>query len=140
MVEIELKSAPNKPLWLQSAEENENLGRYHFRVATQSHKWRPPTDVFETDEAIIVRVEIAGMRDSDFSISLNNRTLTIQGVRPDSDQRLTFHQMEVRFGEFQSNIDLSSPVDSQKVEAEYKDGFLRLVLPKLKPHHIQIEK
>jgi len=140
MVEIELKSAPDQPIWLEPEDREHTPGRYHFRLGKQSHKWRPPTDVYETDEAIIVRVEIGSMKDSDFSISLKDRSLFIQGVRPDRDERTTFHQMEVRFGEFESYIELHCPVDSQKVEAEYKDGFLRLVLPKAKPHHIKIEK
>ena len=140
MVDIVMKSAPDQPVWLEPEDSEPTPGRYHFRLGVQSPKWRPPTDVYETDEVIIVRVEIGGMKDSDFSISLKDRILIIQGVRTDRDERTTFHQMEVRFGEFESTIELHSPVESQKVEAEYKDGFLRLVLPKAKPYHLKIEK
>ena len=48
--------------------------------------------------------------------------------------------MEIRFGEFLSEINLLWPIDAKSVEAEYKDGFLRLFLPKTKPHKIEIEK
>jgi len=140
MVDIVMKSAPDQPVWLEPEDREPTPGRYHFRIGVQSPKWRPPTDVYETDEAIIVRVEIGGMKESDFLISLKDRTLIIKGVRTDRDERITFHQMEVRFGEFETNIELHSPVESQKVEAEYKDGFLRLVLPKAKPYQLKIEK
>jgi HSP20 family protein len=139
MVGIETKLTPKQPEW--STEEGREPGsvNFHYRLGTRSHKWHPPTDVYETEAAIIVRVEIAGMSDSEFSISLNDRDLTIQGIRPDYDDRLTFHQMEVRFGEFISEIKLNCPVDSQAVDADYKDGFLRVVLPKAGPHQVKIE-
>lgn len=138
MVEITLKTDPKDPLWL-IPEEKENATRnYHYRVGTRSFKWRPPTDVYETDTAIIVRVEIAGMRDCEFNISLDDRVITIQGIRPDKDERRAFHQMEIRYGEFNTTVQLNWPIDTQAVEAEYEDGILRLVLPKATTHQIKI--
>src|SRR3974377_1903827 len=43
--------------------------------------WRPPTDVFETDDAVVIRVEIAGMHDADFVVTLHNQLLTVSGQR-----------------------------------------------------------
>jgi HSP20 family protein len=140
MVDIEMKSTSDQPIWIKSENSNDTKRGYHFLENTKTHKWRPPTDVFETDAAVIVRVEIAGMRDSDFSISLENRSLIIEGIRQDRDERLTFQQMEVRFGEFFSIIELHCPIESQNVQAEYRDGFLRVVLPKVKPQKIEIKK
>jgi HSP20 family protein len=80
------------------------------------------------------------MRDSEFLITLNDRMLTIEGVRSDQIERRAYHQMEIRFGEFKSEVALSVPVDSQDVQAEYSDGVLRVVLPKTKTHQIQIGK
>jgi HSP20 family protein len=114
--------------------------RFHFRTAGRANKWRPPTDVYETQDAIIVRIEIAGMRDSDFSITLSDHTLSIEGIRANISDRTTYHQMEIRFGEFLTEINLLWPIDSKSVEADYKDGFLRLVLPKTKPHKVEIDK
>jgi len=94
----------------------------------------------QTEAAVIVRVELAGMKGSEFSISLDDRVLTIQGDRTDNDERLTFHQMEVRFGEFISEVSLQCPIDSHGIEAEYMDSFLRVVLPKARPHQVKIEK
>ena len=49
----------------------------------RSNVWSPPTDRYETEEAYVVRVEIAGMREEDFEVSLENNTLLISGSRPD---------------------------------------------------------
>ena len=99
----------------------------------RSHLWRPPTDVYETEEQIVVQVEIAGVQSADFSVSLNERRLSISGVRVDpGPERRAYHQMEVHFGEFRSDVDLPGSIDENSIEVEYSDGFLRLILPKLK--------
>jgi HSP20 family protein len=139
-VAVEHESNPLKPVWRSQDENEKNMSIFRYRIGSRSYKWRPPTDVYENQDAIIVRVEIAGMRDSDFSITLNDRVLTIEGVRPDQSERRAYHQMEIRFGEFKTEVLLHVPVDSQTIQAEYLDGILRLVLPKIKPHQIQIGK
>lgn len=109
-----------------------------WRLLHRPRLWRPPTDVFETDDLLIVRVEVAGMREEDFSISLEDRRLVVGGSRPDLAERRAYHQMEIPFGEFSTEIELSVPVMPDRVEAVYKDGFLKIVLPKAKPRQILI--
>ena len=100
----------------------------------RSHLWRPPTDVYETDEQIVVQVEIPGVESASFSVSLNERRLSVSGTRVDpGPERRAYHQMEVHFGEFRSDVELPGPIDETHIEVEYCDGFLRLNLPKLKP-------
>jgi HSP20 family protein len=140
MVDIDLKKDRGEPRWLSPDENEQGSGHFHYRVGSRSHKWRPATDVYETEKAFIVRVEIAGMRDQEFTIMLEERTVTIQGNRPDQDKRRAFHQMEIRYGEFSTSVNLHWPIDPQAVEAEYSDGILRVVLPKAVPHSIQIGK
>jgi HSP20 family protein len=101
----------------------------------RSTVWSPPTDVYETDKAYIVRVEIAGMREEDFEVVIENHTLHISGTRPDSSVRRAYHQMEIRFGKFATSVGLPSPVNVEQSHAEYKDGFLTVTLPKEKNHH-----
>jgi HSP20 family protein len=101
-----------------------------WQVRPHSHLWSPPTDLFETDSAYVVRVEIAGMRRQDFSIQLEDNQLTIRGLRPDVPQRRAYHQMEVRFGEFGTLVGLPGPVEVENSGAEYEDGFLTIILPK----------
>jgi HSP20 family molecular chaperone IbpA len=100
--------------------------------------WRPPTDVFETPEAIIVRVEIAGMRTEDFHLSLEAQTLVIDGIRRDPDPGAAYHRLEIPFGQFQVTIALPAMIDEQHVEAEYRAGFLRVRLPKRRARTIAI--
>lgn len=92
--------------------------------------WHPPTDVYERENQLIVLVEIAGMRDGDFNVTLQGQRLTIGGVR----QRLTspdcaYHQLEIPYGEFRTEVSLPWPVARDEVVATYRDGFLRVELP-----------
>ena len=109
------------------------------RMAMRSHIWRPPTDVYETEIAVVVRVEIAGMKDEDFSVSLTGRNLVIRGLRPDVAARKAYHQMEIFFGEFKSEVELPGPVIADRVRAEYQKGFLTVILPKQHARKIQVE-
>ena len=110
-----------------------------WRIISRPHAWRPPTDVYETEDAMIIRVEVAGIRESDFTISLVERNLTIHGIRQDTSERRAYHQLEIAFGEFRTEVELPYQVISDKVEATYRDGFLRITLPIAQPKHIKVE-
>lgn len=140
MIDVILKSNPLNPEWY-FLEDVQLSGSKNFnrRVALRSPAWRPPTDVFETNDAVIVRVEIAGMQEEDFAISLSGKFLVIRGIRPDVAERRAYHQMEIVFGEFMSEVELPCDVVAEKVRAEYSKGFLRLELPKIQPRKIKIE-
>jgi HSP20 family protein len=105
----------------------------------RSNMWSPPTDGYETEDAYIVRVEIAGMREDDFEVALENSTLLISGSRRDLPERRAYHQMEIRFGKFSTAIDIPGPINVEEASAEYKDGFLIVKLPKAKPNQIKVE-
>jgi HSP20 family protein len=141
MDELELRSKPLQPRWY-SSEEIESLseGSSRWRNGVRSPIWRPATDLYETTDSIIVRVEIAGMREEDFSISLTGNQLSVRGNRPDIQERRAYHQMEIFFGEFITEVELPGPVVADEVSAEYVAGFLRLVFPKEKPTKIIITK
>ena len=110
-----------------------------WQVGIHSYAWSPPTDVFETDASFIVRLEVAGMCQSDFSIDVENNFLIISGVRSEPPDRRTYHQMEIRFGEFSTAIEIPAGADVSKTQADYEDGFLNIVLPKIKPTTINIK-
>jgi len=111
--------------------------------------WRPPTDVYETDDCVVVKVEIAGMEEGDavftskFTISLSNRNLTITGVRPDplaeaEGSTLSYQQIEIRYGEFKTEVYLPWAIVENEIEATYADGFLRVDLPKAKVQKVPV--
>lgn len=110
---------------------SEVLHAVSWQIQVRSTLWSPPTDFYETDDAYVVRVEVAGMRDQDFDVSLENNFLTISGVRPDISQRRAYHQMEIRFGRFSTSVGIPGLVNIEKAEAVYEDGFLVVTLPKL---------
>jgi HSP20 family protein len=83
-------------------------------------------------------VEVAGMRQSDFTIDVEDNFLVISGTRLESPERHAYHQMEIRFGEFSTSVEVPAGVDVSKAVADYEDGFLNLVLPKITPTNINI--
>jgi HSP20 family protein len=102
----------------------------------RSSAWSPPTDIYENKEAYVIRVEIAGMREDDFEVSLENNTLLISGVRPDfAEQHRAYQQMEIRFGKFTTVVSLPGAVNMEQAHAEYKNGFLTVILPKSSQNH-----
>ncbi len=113
-------------------------GLVNWRSSARQRIWRPPTDVFETPERIVVRVEIAGMSNEDFTVIINQNLLVVQGVRREVCEKRAFHQMEIPFGEFITEADIPSPIDTEQVEATYQDGFLLVVMPKSQTRRIQI--
>ena len=101
--------------------------------------WSPSTDVYETEESFVVRVEIAGMREEDFEVAVENNVLMIAGIRPDLNERRAYHQMEIWFGKFEIAINIPVPVNVEKSLAEYKDGFLMINLAKANPKQVRVE-
>ena len=104
----------------------------------QQRKWRPPTDVYETEESVIVKVEIAGMSEQDFCVSLSNRNLSVSGVRRDPDCKLSYQQLEIPYGHFNTEVFLPYAVEREEIRATYENGFLTVVLPKAQAHQVQI--
>lgn len=119
----------NLPNLLETRREILHTIRWQVRSAA----WNPPTDVYETDKNFVVRVEIAGMRDEDFEVTIENHILFIAGTRPDFGGRRAYHQMEIASGRFEVEVALTVPVDLDTSAAEYKDGFLTISLSKTQP-------
>jgi HSP20 family protein len=105
----------------------------------RSNIWSPPTDVYETEKEYVARLEIAGMREDDFEVMIENNTLLISGSRPDYTERRAYQQMEIRFGKFSTAVSLPGPVNMEQARAEYKDGFLTVIIPKATPNQIKVE-
>jgi len=105
----------------------------------QSQVWSPPTDVYETDASIVVKIEIAGLHPEDFSISLAHRVLVVRGLRQDPVSKLAYQQMEINYGQFQTEVHLPWPVNEDaEIEATYDRGFLTILLPKAPVRQVPI--
>ena len=116
----------NVPAIVEARREVYHAITWHVRASV----WNPPTDIYETEMHFVVRVEIAGMREEDFEVAVENSILMIRGARPDLNERRAYHQMEIRFGKFEIAVEIPLPVDLEGATAEYKDGFLIILLPK----------
>ena len=140
MVEIIVKDNLIYPAW--STPENNQVvspeGK-RWRILNRPHIWRPPTDVYETEEGIFIRVEIAGMRETDFTLFVDDHRVQINGIRSDIPERRAYQQMEILYGEFSVEIELPVPVMVEKVEAVYREGFLKISLPKVHPQKVKIQ-
>lgn len=100
--------------------------------------WLPKADVYETEDDLVVRVEIAGVRKDSLNVSLSadRRVLSIRGARGereiDERKKIRYYQLEVYFGSFERDVLLPREVhvDSERLRATYRDGFLVVTLPK----------
>ncbi len=116
--------------WLQLGPDVQRLLREGWVVFRHTRAWEPPTDVYENEEGLVVQVEIAGMGEEDFSITLGERVLVIEGVRKDPEPKRAYYQMEIRYGEFRAEVYLPWTVDPDRVQAVYEAGFLKVFLPR----------
>ena len=96
--------------------------------------WKPPVDIYETAEEVIVLVEVAGMNKKDIAVTLDNNILKISGVRPDYSPaaKNRIHQMEIDYGKFERMMKITIPIDTENTSAYYKEGFLKITIPKKK--------
>jgi HSP20 family protein len=111
---------------------------YDWYTVRRRRIWRPPTDVYETDQEIVVKVEIAGMRQEDFQIGFNDHTLTIAGQRRDPVGKLVYQNMEISYGDFRTDVRINWPLEQSEIEATYEQGFLFVKLPKARQRRVPI--
>jgi len=103
-----------------------------FRDRLRGDRWHPEVDVFETDKAVVVRVELAGVRGEDLRVTVDGETLRIAGVRvaPEPADVKRLHQMEIATGPFERRLRIPIAFDRDAVSAHLGDGFLTVSLPK----------
>ena len=92
-------------------------------------EWYPSLDVAETKNDVIVKAEVPGMDPKDIDISLSDSILTIKGEKK-QEKEGDYHLTERCFGAFTRAIQLPAEVQSDKIEASYKNGILKVTLPK----------
>lgn len=101
-----------------------------WQLSTLHGAWKPAVDVFEYGHFISVRMEIAGMKEADFNITICEQKISITGVRSDHTDKKAFQQMEIIFGAFKVEVEIAHPFLVEGAEAVYSDGFLTITLPK----------
>ena len=94
--------------------------------------WAPPMDLYETPEEIVILVEMAGMKSEEIQVLVEKGVIKIAGVRnnPVADPKRRVHQMEIDFGPFERRVRIRVPIDEDRIQAVYRDGFLIIKVPK----------
>ena len=106
--------------------------------------WGPSVDVYETDSEVVILIELAGVKEDEMEVIIDNNVVTIRGDRKDIKQGIkrTYSQMEILWGPFERDIPLPAKVNASQVKAFYEFGFLEIVLPKSdkeKPRQVNIK-
>jgi len=101
-------------------------GKKPHLLGLSERTWKPLCDVFETENQLIVVVDLAGISANEVDLSIQSRKLILRGGRKEipSPPKQDYHQMEIPFGPFYREIELPDEVDRETVNARYRDGFL----------------
>lgn len=96
------------------------------------HDWKPMANVTEKEDRFELELAVPGMNKKDFNISIEKNMLTISAERKEEkkEEEKNFTRREFVYGSFSRSFTLPETVDREKIDAEYKDGILRLNLPK----------
>lgn len=94
--------------------------------------WRPTVDTYEEGDNIVIKAELPGVKKEDVSIDVKNNVLTLKGERKHEDnvEDENYYRRECAYGKFQRAFTLPDSVDPDKIEASYKDGILKVTVPK----------
>ena len=103
----------------------------------------PPVDVYEDEHNLVVKLEIPGVNEDDLDVQVENNTLTVKGERKfeKEEKEENFHRIERRYGSFLRTFRLPNTIDTDKVEAHYDKGILKVSLAKreeAKPKQIKV--
>jgi HSP20 family protein len=103
------------------------------------HRWRPQTDIYETAGEIVIRAEIAGLRQEEIQLEISSGVVKISGTRTGGpcEQDARYRLAEIPCGYFERILTLPVPVDTDSAAAHYQDGLLEIRLVKRSLNRIQ---
>jgi HSP20 family protein len=115
-------------------DEMERMWERFFKESMEPFRgeWAPSLDVSETKNNIVVKAEVPGMDAKDIDISLAGNLLTIKGEKKQEKEEKdeNYHRVERSYGAFTRVVRLPQEVQSNKIKADYKNGVLKITLPK----------
>lgn len=106
--------------------------------------WQPAVDIYETEDAIVIKAELPDVDQKDIDVRIEDNTLILKGERKHEGEvrKENYHRIERYFGAFQRSFSLPATIDQEKVSANCEKGVLTVTLPKkedTKPKQISIE-
>ena len=101
-------------------------------VEENRDRWCPAADTYETENGLVLLFDLAGVTREDIQLTVHGLILTLRGCRPDpaGESKLRLHQIEIDYGAFERRIRLPEGVDPERITASFRDGFLRVELPR----------
>lgn len=102
------------------------------RAVVFGHPWKPPVNIIETNENLIILLDASGVKLEDVSIKVDSDYLIINGKREDPffSENCNYYAMEIDFGQFERIIRFPVDVEIEKLSVTNENGFLKIVLPK----------
>ncbi len=109
-----------------------NLSRTFDDEGMARGAWNPSVDIYENKDQIVLEAELPGMKREDFDLSIENNVITLRGERrfEKQDEGDNFHRVERSYGSFARSFTLPQTVQTDQVAAEYRNGVLRVTMPK----------
>jgi len=109
-----------------------------------TRSWAPPVDIYETEDAIVLKAELPGVDAKDVEVRVEDNTLYLKGERKFEKEvkEQNYHRVERSYGSFARSFSLPNSISADQVKAEFKDGLLTLTMPKreeAKPKTIKID-
>ncbi len=110
---------------------DETLSRLWKEEGAARRVWSPPVDIMEKEKEIILKMDLPEMDQAEIDIKVEENTLIVQGERRFlKEAEETYLQIERPYGTFQRTFNIPRMVDQEKIKASYKNGVLRISLPK----------
>ena len=143
----ELMTAPTDPFRLMQQRLNRLFGQDLSTLqeeALSTDLWTPVCDIYETDNEIVVKVELPDVKKEEVKIGIEDNRLEITGERKFAQEvkRENYTRVERSYGKFLRSFTLPDSVDTTKINAEFKEGILHIAMPKLeaaKPKKIEVK-
>ena len=120
------------------------FGSHEGETDTAETSWMPTVDISETDKDFEIRAELPGVSESDVNVSVTDNRLTVKGekLQKAETEGENYHRVERQYGIFQRSFTLPKNVETNAIEAGFKEGVLTLTIPKAeaaKPTEIPIK-
>lgn len=109
-----------------------NVGRTFDDEGIARGQWSPSVDIYENKEQIVLEAELPGMNREDFDLTVENNVITLRGERRFEKKEETdnYHRVERAYGSFTRSFTLPNSVSGEGASADYRNGVLRVTLPK----------
>jgi HSP20 family protein len=107
-------------------------GFFGERVWEPFERWSPALDLTETKDSLVVKAELPGIDSKDISIDLSGDILTVRGEKKQEkeEKEESYHSVERSYGSFVRSVRLPVKIEEDKIKASYKDGILKIDMPK----------